>query len=88
MKDVLETNHREIVQQYKMTMTDQFNKLKSRLQEAQNKNIVLDDNIVSITQKLEEVTREKVIIIFSFFISSATRLFENRFNSIYWHFLG
>ena len=60
MKDILEANHREIVQQYKITMTDQFNKLKSRLQEAVNRNIVLDDNIVSITQQLEEATREKV----------------------------
>ncbi|XP_033214880.1 protein Hook homolog 3-like isoform X2 [Belonocnema kinseyi] len=59
MKEVLEVNHKEIVQQYKITMTDQFNKLKARLQEAQSKNIVLDDNILSITQKLEEVTREK-----------------------------
>lgn len=61
MKDILEGNHREIVKQYEETMGNQFNKLKTRLQEALEKNMDLEENIFSLTQKLEEASREKVL---------------------------
>lgn len=64
MKNVLEENHRIIVQQYQETMSNQFNKLKTRLEEAQDKNVDLEENLFSLTQKIEEVIKEKVLEIF------------------------
>lgn len=60
MKNVLEENHQTIVQQYQETMSNQFNKLKTLLEEAQGKNVDLEENIFSLTLKIEEITKEKV----------------------------
>ncbi|XP_015608127.1 centrosomal protein of 112 kDa isoform X2 [Cephus cinctus] len=59
MKDTLETNHKAIIEQYKSTITEQFSKMKLRLEEAQSKNIELDNIVVAITQKLDIITHNK-----------------------------
>lgn len=60
MKDELEKNHRDIVQQYKTTMTEEIEELNSRLREADSKNAELYEKISSTNRRLEEIILEKV----------------------------
>ncbi|XP_023289219.1 golgin subfamily A member 4 [Orussus abietinus] len=61
MNSLTEANHREVIQRYKTAVTEQFKKLKTRLQEAQSRNITLDNTVLTITQQLEEMIRVREI---------------------------
>ena len=68
MKTLLAKNHRDIVQQYKSAMTEQFNELNARLREVQSKNMELDENVATVNQRVEEITRQKVANHLIFFL--------------------
>lgn len=60
IKSALEQNHSRIVEQYKNKMTETFMKMKEQLQHARNENHGLNNKIMTIETKLEELSIEKV----------------------------
>lgn len=60
LKEVLEKNHKEIVEQYKLKMTEQFNKMKSQLENARVENQALNEKIAEFEQKLCDLNQENV----------------------------
>ena len=60
LKAVLEKTHRKIVEEYKNKMTEQFGKLKEKLQKAWSENGELNSKIAAFEEKMRELDREKV----------------------------
>ncbi|KAK2576348.1 hypothetical protein KPH14_005705 [Odynerus spinipes] len=59
VKDVLESTHKETIQQYKNKVAEQFSKLKFQLHESECKNETLNNNILTMSQELDKIIHEK-----------------------------
>ncbi|XP_011503219.1 PREDICTED: synaptonemal complex protein 1-like isoform X1 [Ceratosolen solmsi marchali] len=59
LKTILEKHHKEIVDQYKIKMTEHFKKMKHQLENARSENEDLNNKIAVIETKLQELNREK-----------------------------
>jgi ribosomal protein S17E len=64
LKAVLEKHHKEIVDQYKIKMTEHFKKMKHQLENARNENQDLNNKIAVIETKIHEMNQERVSIKF------------------------
>ncbi|XP_014615151.1 PREDICTED: protein FAM184A-like [Polistes canadensis] len=59
VKNVLESTHKENVQQYKNKVAEQFSKLKFQLHEAECKNESLNNNLLTMSQELDKIIHDK-----------------------------
>ncbi|XP_014233915.1 golgin subfamily A member 4-like isoform X3 [Trichogramma pretiosum] len=59
IKRVLEIKHRDIVEQYKTKMAEQFNHMKQQLENARKENQELNEKMAQIEHKLAEVSENK-----------------------------
>lgn len=60
LKNSLEENYKQAVQEYHCTVGEQFNELKRQLNEARLKNEALDNSVALVIKKLEEINNGKV----------------------------
>nr|XP_033335843.1 protein MLP1-like isoform X1 [Megalopta genalis] len=59
MKNLLEKNCKQVMQEYHSTVVEQFNELKDQLDEARSKYVALDSSIAMIDEKLEDIIHGK-----------------------------
>lgn len=60
LKNSMDENYKEAVQEYHFTVIEQFTQLKHQLDESQLKNETLDHNITVMAKKLEQIIHGKV----------------------------